>query len=103
MLLAMKHAFGRNVRAIWMTYRSWLVIAPILLTVVFLGRVTTIVLFTLLALVAFLEFARAVWLTRDRWITTAAGSGVIVAGVIALTSVGFLWFMMMPVFATAAI
>ena len=52
--LGLKKEFG----AMWETYRSWLIMAPLGLAVVFAGRVPVIVGVTLLAIFGFKEFAR---------------------------------------------
>src|ERR1044071_10014379 len=44
---------------VWSTYRSWLVLAPVAMGVIFAGRVPTIIGVTLLAIFGFKEFARA--------------------------------------------
>ena len=50
----------KNLRPEWATYRSWLVMAPVVLACVFAGRVAMIVLVWLLAVAGFKEFARAI-------------------------------------------
>src|SRR5438067_11266625 len=55
--------------AIWKTYRSWLVMAPIGLLVVFAGLVPVIVGVTLLSMFGFKDFARASGLYREWWMT----------------------------------
>ncbi len=58
-----------NVQSIWVTYRGWLVMVPLVLGSVLLGRVATIVGCTLLAILGLKEFARATGLYRDWWMT----------------------------------
>src|SRR5574341_355777 len=62
---------GKDVRSIWATYRSWLVMAPVVLGAIWLGRVPAIVLFVLLAVFGLKEFARATGLYTDWWMTGA--------------------------------
>lgn len=62
----------KDVRSVWRTYIAWLIMAPLVLGAVFAGRVATIALFGLLALMGFKEFARATGLYRD-WLITCAG------------------------------
>jgi phosphatidate cytidylyltransferase len=113
MVLGILH-FGlkKNLGAIWSTYRSWLIIAPLGLAVVFAGRVPTIVGVTLLALFGFKEFARASGLYRDWWMTGAAYAGIITVGIASLMphprgeEPGTGWhgfFVAVPVFAIALI
>jgi len=73
---------GKNVVAIWKTYRGWLVMIPLVMGAIFLGREATIIGVTLLALVGFKEFARATGLYDDWWLTglvylAIAGLGVL--------------------------
>jgi phosphatidate cytidylyltransferase len=97
---------------VWSTYRSWLVMAPIALAVVFAGRAPTIVGITLLAIFGFKEFARASGLYRDWWMTGAVYVGIITVGIASLmphprgNEPGTGWygfFVAVPVFAIALI
>jgi phosphatidate cytidylyltransferase len=102
----------KEVDSMWQTYRSWLVMAPLALVVVFLGRVPTILGVTLLAIFAFKEFSRASGLYRDWWMTGAVYAGIMTVGIATLMShprgyesgpgwYGF--FVAVPVFAIALI
>lgn len=102
----------KDVRSVWATYRSWLVIAPVVLGFVFIGRMGVIVLVWLLAMAGFKEFARATGLYRDWWMTGTAYIGML--AVLAVTLLprppgggnGPGWyglFMTLPVFAIALI
>src|SRR5437870_10269441 len=66
--------------AIWRTYRSWLVMAPIGLLVVFAGRVPVIFGVTLLSIFGFKEFSRSSGLYCDWWVTGAVYAGVVAVG-----------------------
>src|SRR6476619_3071169 len=70
----------KELGSIWSTYRSWLILAPIGLAVVFAGRVPTIVGVTLLGIFGFKEFARASGLYRDWWLTGAVYAGIVTVG-----------------------
>jgi len=59
----------RDVSGVWITYRSWLVMVPLIGIVVFLGRWAFIPGITLLAIFGFKEFARATGVYRDWWMT----------------------------------
>ncbi|MFO1513762.1 MAG: hypothetical protein U1F83_12740 [Verrucomicrobiota bacterium] len=48
-LSVLRFGFGKQLSSIWMTYRSWLIMAPLALGCVFAGRVPVIVFFCLLA------------------------------------------------------
>jgi phosphatidate cytidylyltransferase len=102
----------KEIGSMGQTYRSWLLLAPIALLVVFLGRVPTIFGVTLLAIFGFKEFARASGLYRDWWMTGAVYAGIVTVGTAALMShprgnepgpgwYGF--FVAVPVFAIALI
>lgn len=98
----------KNVRGIWTTYRAWLIMAPVVLVTLSLGRVATVVGIGLLSIVGFKEFARATGLYRDWWYTSAVYLGII--GLNAVMLVGdprsgeegwYGMFMAMPVYAIA--
>ena len=61
----------KNVQSIWATYRSWLVIVPVVVGCLLLGRAATILLVAALSIASFTEFARATGLAADRWLMTA--------------------------------
>jgi phosphatidate cytidylyltransferase len=112
-VLAVLHwGLKRELGSIWSTYRSWLVMAPIGLAVIFAGRVPTIIGITLLAIFGFKEFARASGLYRDWWMTGAVYAGIITAGAASLMphprgeEPGTGWyglFVAVPVFAIALV
>ena len=101
---------GRDVSSMLRTYRGWLIMIPIVLGVLFLGRTATIVGVTLLAMFGFKEFARATGLYDD-WLMT----GIVYVAIVALGVVSYIpdprldrdgWyglFMAMPVYVIAAI
>jgi phosphatidate cytidylyltransferase len=102
----------KQIDPMWQTYRSWLIMAPVAVAVVFLGRVPTILGVSLLAIFGFKEFARASGLYRDWWMTAAVYAGIVTVGLAALMShprghepgpgwYGF--FVAVPVFAIALI
>ena len=103
---------GKELGAIWRTYCSWLIMAPVGLAIVFAGRIPTIVGVTLLAIFAFKEFARASGVYRDWWMTGAVYAGIIAVGIACLMpdprsqEPGTGWygfFVAVPVFAIALI
>jgi phosphatidate cytidylyltransferase len=102
----------KEMRSVWLTYRSWLIMAPLILGSVFLGRVVTILVLSLLAVLGFKEFARATGLYRDWWMTGAVYVGIVAACVLTLVrhptaeNAGMGWygfFMTLPVYAIALI
>lgn len=102
----------KDVRTIWVTYRSWLIMAVLVLGFVFAGRVAVIVGVTLLAVFGFKEFARATGLYQDWWMTGAGYAGIVATGVTSLIGhprgmePGTGWygmFVALPVFVIAVI
>lgn len=109
-VLGLLTALGKDVRPIWRTYRGWLVMAPLVLGSILLGRETTIVAVTLVALFGFTEFARATGLYDDWWMTGVVYLGIGAVGLVSLIhdprSGGIGWygfFSILPVYAVAAI
>jgi phosphatidate cytidylyltransferase len=101
---------GLNVASPLRTYRGWLIMIPIVLGTLFLGREATILGLTLLAAVGFKEFARATGLYEDWWMT-----GIVYLAIAALGAVSLIpdprlgspgwygFFMASPVFVIATI
>ena len=83
-LAIMAWGLRKDVHSVWLTYRSWLVLIPLTVGAIALGRVPAIVLAALLAGFAFKEFARATGLYRDWWMTGAAYLAIIAAGLTAI-------------------
>ncbi|HEU6447724.1 MAG TPA: phosphatidate cytidylyltransferase [Verrucomicrobiae bacterium] len=83
-LSLLRWGLKKNVLSIWATYRSWLIMAPLMFGCVFAGRVTVIVCFCLVAAFGFKEFARATGLYRDWWMTAAVYIGIAAVGVTSL-------------------
>jgi phosphatidate cytidylyltransferase len=109
-ILLLKFVFKKNAEHAWHAFRGWLVMIPLVVIAVLLGREATIVFFGLVALVGFTEFARATGLYRD-WLIT----GWVYVGIAALTVVTLIsppgetlvgWygmFMALPVYIVAGI
>lgn len=76
--------FRKPLGSIWRTYIGWLVMAPLAIGVIWLGRVPTIVALTLVSILAVKEFARATGLYRDWWMTGAVYLAIVALGVIAI-------------------
>ena len=83
-LSLLKWGLRKDVGPIWATYRSWLIMAPLLFGCVFAGRVTTIFFLGIVAGLGFKEFARATGLYRDWWLTGAVYLGIVAVGVTCL-------------------
>lgn len=102
----------KEIGGIWRTYRGWLVMAPLALGIIFVGRAPFIIGVTLLAIFGFKEFARASGLYRDWWMTGAVYAGIVTVGVASwmrqpqAAEPGTGWygfFVAVPVFAIALI
>ncbi len=86
LLLVILGAFGRDVSSIRQTYRSWLVMIPIVMGTIFLGRVATIIGVTALANFGFKEFARATGLYDDWWVTGTVYLALAALGLVSIVS-----------------
>lgn len=104
------HAFGKDVTSIIRTYRGWLIMIPIVIGIIFLGRTATIIGVAALAIFGFKEFARATGLYDDWWMTGIVYLAIAAIGVVSFVADPRLgrpgWyglFMAMPVFVISAI
>jgi phosphatidate cytidylyltransferase len=109
-LAVLKWGLRKNVGHAWSAYCGWLIMVPLLLLCFFLGREVVIVFATVVAVLAFGEFARATGLSDDRIMTGAVCLGIAAVAVISLmTDPGdgqpgwYGLFMALPVFVVAAI
>ncbi|MBL4848755.1 MAG: phosphatidate cytidylyltransferase [Planctomycetes bacterium] len=98
--------FKKPLKGVWKTYRGWLVMVPVVLTTLYLGREAVIVGVTLLSILGFKEFARATGLYEDWWYTIVGYVGILVVGALVLMpdprQGGHGWyglFMAVPVYA----
>ncbi len=94
----LRFGFRRNVDHAWV------------FAALFLGRTTTVIFFTLIAIGAFTEFARATGLYRDWWLTGVVLLGIAAVGVVSLIDAPDThvhgWYgmlMALPVYVVAAI
>jgi phosphatidate cytidylyltransferase len=106
----LKFGLKKNVTHAWHAYRGWLIMIPLVIGAILLGRIATIVFFGLIAIVGFTEFARATGLYRD-WLIT----GWVYLGIAGVTTVTIIsppgetligWygmFMALPVYVVAGI
>jgi phosphatidate cytidylyltransferase len=109
-LLILRHRLGAAADHAWRSYLGWLILIPLGLGAIFLGREATIVFFTIIAVFGFKEFARATGLYADWWMTGCVYVGIIATGLASLVFDPFEdrpgWyglFMAMPVYAVAGI
>ena len=103
-----RFAFAKDVSHAWDSYRGWLIMVPLISVSLFAGRETAICFFTLVAITAFIEYARATGLHRDLTMTCASLAGVIGIAVLAIVRDpetgapgNFGLFMATPVFVSA--
>jgi phosphatidate cytidylyltransferase len=110
LLLFSLYLAGKDVSSPLRTYVGWLVMIPIVLGTLLLGREGVIVGVTLLAAFGFREFARATGLYEDWWMTGLVYLAIAALGVVTLVQdprlgqpgwYGF--FMALPVFVIASI
>jgi len=83
LIIAVLKALGKNVGGVWNTYRGWLIMVPIVIGAVVLGRAAFIGGVALLAIFGFKEFARATGLYEDWWMTGLVYLGIILLAVAA--------------------
>ncbi len=84
-LLTIMSLVGKNLSSVWATYRGWLVMVPIVIGTIFLGRSATILGITLLAFFGFREFARATGLYADWLLTGTVYVGIALLGIVSNT------------------
>jgi phosphatidate cytidylyltransferase len=84
-LALLQFVFQIEQGSVWKTYRSWLWMAPLAALVIFAGRAPFIIGVTVLAILAFKEFAIVSGLVRDRWMTGVVCAGIVMVGIAALT------------------
>ena len=86
LLAVLRWGLRRNVDHAWKAYRGWLVMVPLAIGVVFLGRAATILFFTLLSVFGFKEYARATGLYRDWAMTAVVYCGIASVGIVSFVS-----------------
>jgi phosphatidate cytidylyltransferase len=84
-LALLQFVFQIEQGSIWKTYRSWLWMAPLAALVIFAGRAPFIIGVTVVAILAFKEFALVSGLVHDRWMTGAIYAGIMMVGIASLT------------------
>ncbi len=83
-LAALRWGLRRNVGHAWNAYRGWLVMVPLVVGAIFLGRAATICFVTLVSLFGFKEYARATGIYRDWAMTALVYLGIVAVGVVSL-------------------
>ena len=109
-LATLRWGLRRDVGHAWKAYRGWLVIVPLLVGAIFLGRAATILFVTLVSIFGFKEYARATGLYRDWVMTTVVYLGIVAVGVVSFVPDPLLarpgWyglFAILPAYVIAAI
>jgi phosphatidate cytidylyltransferase len=94
----------------WRSYLGWLMMVPLVIGAIFLGRFAAVTLLTLISIFGFKEFARATGLYSDFFMTGVVYAGIIALGITCLMTDPNLqtpgWyglFIVMPVYVIAAI
>ena len=110
LVLGILRLLGKDVSGPARTYRGWLIMIPLVLGMIFLGRVATIFGVTLLAVFGFKEFAKATGLYQDWWMTGTVYMGITLLGAVTIATDPRLevpgWyglFMALPIYVIAAI
>ena len=106
----LKFGLKKNAEHAWRSFVGWLIMIPLVIGAILLGRAATIVFLGIVAIAGFTEFARATGLYRD-WLIT----GWVYVGIAAITTVTLIpppgenligWygmFMALPVYVVAGI
>ena len=81
LLAVLRWGLGKSVGHAWASYRGWLVMVPVILVCIALGRLTTIGFFTLVALAGAKELARVTGLDRDKLLTLVVYFGIALVGI----------------------
>jgi len=109
-LAALRFGLRRDVGHAWKAYRGWLIMVPLVLGTIFLGRMATILFITLLSIFGFKEYARATGLYQDWVMTTVVYLGIAAVGIVSFVNDPRLnrpgWyglFAVLPAFVIAAI
>ena len=109
-IVLLKFVFRKNAEHAWHAFRGWLIMIPLVVIAVLLGRDATILFFGLVGIGGFTEYARATGLYRD-WLIT----GWVYLGIASLTLVTLIsppgesllgWygmFMALPVYVVAGV
>jgi len=84
LMLLIMSALGKDVSSIWTTYRGWLIMIPLVMGTIFLGRTAVIIGVGLVAIVGFKEFARATGVYEDWGLT-----GLVYLGILLLAGASY--------------
>lgn len=110
-IVILKFGLKKNADHAWHAYRGWLIMIPLVIGAILLGRIATILFFGALAIAGFTEFARATGLYRDWFITGWVYLGIASVTLVTLVSppdapreIGWYgMFMALPVYVVAGV
>ena len=110
-IVLLKFVRKKNAEHAWHSFRGWLVMIPLVVGAILLGRVATILFLGIVALAGFTEYARATGLYRDWYITPLVYLGTLGVTIVTLISpphepqtLGWYGlFMALPVYVVAGI
>ncbi|MFP5246464.1 MAG: phosphatidate cytidylyltransferase [Thermoanaerobaculia bacterium] len=109
-IVLLKFVLRKNAEHAWHSFRGWLLMIPLVVGAVLLGREAIIIFFGLVAMAGFTEYARATGLYRDWLVTGWVYLGIF--GVIVLSLVSppnasaagwYGFFMALPVYVVAGV
>jgi phosphatidate cytidylyltransferase len=109
-IAVLRFGFAKDVSQAWDSYHGWLAMAPIIGASLLAGRAVAICFFTVIAIFAFTEYARATGLHRDPTMTFIVLAGIVGIAVVSLahdpaagTPVWYGLFMAGPLFVSVAL
>jgi len=109
-IAVVRYGFHKDVTHAWDSYRGWLVMIPVISISLFAGRAVAICFFSVIAILAFTEYARATGLHRNLVMMFTSLAGIVGIAVVVLfgdsRNGGFDnygLFMSIPVFVSAAL
>src|SRR5262245_53561602 len=83
-IAVLRFGLAKDVSHAWDSYCGWLVMVPTISICLFAGRAAAVCFFGVIAILAFLEFARATGLHRDLPMTFTSLAGIVAIAMLAL-------------------
>ena len=96
-LALLQFVFRVKLGSVWKTYRSWLVLAPLVALMIFAGRVPFVVGVTIVSLLACREFSQVSGLGRDRWMTGAIYAAILLTALGGAPVFGLALLFLLPI------
>lgn len=97
LLVLLQFVFRIELGNIWKTYRSWVVMAPLVALVIFAGRIPFLLGVTAVSLRAGQEFTQVSGLVRDRWMSGAVYAAILLTAFGCAPIFGLALFFVVPV------